>query len=224
MAEIKTYVIPSRLYRYRSGKSLERDLDALINGELWCSRFDQQNDPMEGLYSARRSIQKDPNYRSRLKNISHGKRTIGMCSFTEVKDHELMWAHYADQFRGYCISYVTKSLLAKLPEEVDLIRLYYSDYPPKINQEHERPEKVILSYKHNKWLYEREWRLLAPRLGSLGYQETSCVSKIYLGPRMLEDTRSFIADRLKNSGIEIREMIVNGYKVEEVSGETSSSI
>lgn len=97
--------------------------------------------------------------------VRDNKSYIGMCSFSEVHDHELMWAHYADQFRGICISYSLSKLLKGLPREVTFVRMFYNETEPTIHRTTDDPgqlAKMVLSYKNYRWLYEREWRMFAP--------------------------------------------------------------
>lgn len=107
MATIQSYVQPTRLYRYRAlenGK-LEQELSAITQGYLYCSPYLDLNDPMEGSFSSSKQLRRSAKYREIKNAITDTKADIGMCSFSEVYDHELMWAHYADQFKGMCISY-----------------------------------------------------------------------------------------------------------------------
>ncbi len=103
MATIDSYAQPPRLYRYRALKDFEREIDAIENSYVYCSAFTDLNDPMEGLFSSSRRFREKENYRSIRRSIVDNKSRIGMCSFSEVRNHELMWAHYADQFSGVCV-------------------------------------------------------------------------------------------------------------------------
>src|SRR5689334_15026167 len=100
-ATIENYVQPRSLYRYRSVKEdrlLNRELDAIQNHHLYCSAYTELNDPMEGSFSSSKLVRKSERYRQVKAAIIDNKAQIGICSFTEVYDHELMWAHYADRF------------------------------------------------------------------------------------------------------------------------------
>src|SRR5437667_3269872 len=52
MATIESYVQPRRLYRYRSIANLDRELDSILKGYLYCSPYMKLNDPMEGLFTS----------------------------------------------------------------------------------------------------------------------------------------------------------------------------
>jgi len=105
MANIQYYVQPQRLYRYRSLEKFDREIEAIKERYLYCAPYLDLNDPMEGLFTSSQLLKKSERYREIRRAITDKKAQIGMCSFSEVYDHELMWAHYANQFKGICIAY-----------------------------------------------------------------------------------------------------------------------
>ena len=49
MVQIDPPVLPPRLYRYRSVRSIDlvdRELDAIFNNYVWCSPYRDLNDPI----------------------------------------------------------------------------------------------------------------------------------------------------------------------------------
>lgn len=145
-----------------------------------------------------------------------------MCSFSEVRNHELMWAHYADQFSGVCVSYSFSKLQRLLPDNVSFVRMFYDETEPTVHSTRKRHgdlAKMVLSYKNHRWLYEREWRMFAPERGEVRYRDTACVTTVYLGSRISEAHRKVITDRLSESGIRTRSMSINKYSI---SFETNS--
>jgi len=215
MATIESYVQPSRLYRYRSLKEFDRELEAIENGYLFCAPYRAMNDPMEGLYSSGRNLKESADYRAVRQSIRDNKSDIGMCSFSEVHNHELMWAHYADQFKGICISYSLSKLLKALPKDVNFVRMFYNETEPTIYQTRGDPNqiaKMIFSYKNYRWLYEREWRMFAP-LDKVYYRDTTCVTRVYLGSRIKDHHRNQLTSRLKRLKIKTRHMIIDKYSI-----------
>jgi Protein of unknown function (DUF2971) len=74
-----------------------------------------------------------------------------MCSFSEVRNHELMWAHYADQFKGICISYSLSKLLKRLARDVSFVRMFYNETMPIVHRSNKEPSqlaRMVLSYKN----------------------------------------------------------------------------
>lgn len=221
MATIQNYVRPQRLYRYRSIKSyldpemevknnLDREIEAIEHACLYCARYTQLNDPMEGTFRSSSSLRQDDRYRNIKSEIIDEKSQTGICSFTEVQNHELMWAHYADQFAGICVAYNFSMLLRYLPEHVSFVRMYYSEKVPVVRHSHlqpDQPAKMILSYKNYRWLYEREWRMFG-QIGSVSYRKINCVTHVYLGSKIAPEhkdriTRAMLALRIKVSDMRV---------------------
>ena len=85
---------------------------------------------MEGVYSSSKVFKKSANYRAVRSAISDRKSEIGICSSSETRDQELMWAHYAHQFSGICIEYSLSSLLSLLPKDASFVRMFYDERGP----------------------------------------------------------------------------------------------
>lgn len=213
MATIESFVTPRQLYRYRSLVNFDQELEAIEEGYLYCAAYHQLNDPMEGTFTSSRLLKKSPNYRAIRDAVIDNKARMGLCSFSEVHDHELMWAHYADNFKGICVAYKLALLLDNLDEDVNFVRMYYNETVPTIRSTRTEPNglaKMVLSYKNYRWLYEREWRMFAS-LGKASYEKTECVARVYLGSRIHSTNRKRIKDRLKRLGIETRDMTITQY-------------
>lgn len=228
MAEIKTYAKPGMIYRYRSlfagsddrklradPKRMSRELSALEDRYVYCSTYREMNDPMEGFYRASQRVKEKSDYDDFVELVRGQKLQLGIASFSETWNNELMWAHYAGAFAGICIGYSMKKLLAGLPDECALARVAYGDKPYYVglgaHKEHDRA-RAILSTKSTKWSYEREWRLFAPNSGRAQYANDS-VSCIYLGARMSSADQDRIVDRLKLLGIDVQRTEVDGYSI-----------
>jgi hypothetical protein len=217
VATIEAYAQPPRLYRYRSLKEFDRELRAIEQGYLFSADFTALNDPMEGLFSSSRHLREKEDYRATRQAILDNKSQIGMCCFCEVNNHELMWAHYAEQFSGICVSYSLSKLLRCLPDDVSLVRMFYDETEPTLHRSrapHNDLAKMILSYKNHRWLYEREWRLFAPNKGEVYYHDQSCVTTVYLGSRISDEHRHAIGARLAVLNIKSRNMLIKKYSVD----------
>jgi hypothetical protein len=215
MATIKHYVKPQRIYRYRSLRDLDREIDAIEQGYLYCAPYTDLNDPMEGLFSSSHLLRESEDYRAIRTAIRDNKARIGMCSFSEVHDHELMWAHYADQFRGMCVAYSLSRLLSNLEKDVSFVRMYYNEMVPTVSLTDKEPghlAKMVLSYKNYRWLYEREWRMFAP-LGKAHYHKVTCATRVYLGSRIDDHKRDRIISTMKRLRIETRDMSIDKYSI-----------
>ncbi len=218
MASIESYVKPQRLYRYRSLKTpeeFEREVEAIEKGYLFCAAYMNLNDPMEGIFTSSQTLRNSVQFHEIREAIIDRKTEIGMCSFSEVNNHELMWAHYADHYRGICVAYNLSRLLKKLEKNFTFVRIYYNEKAPtvgKTNRERDTLAKMVLSYKNYRWLYEREWRMFGS-LGEAYYRDTTCVSRVYLGSRMNRRNREQIGNTLKKLGIKTSDMTIRKYSI-----------
>lgn len=91
---------------------------------------------------------------------------IGICSLTEVPDDILMWSHYADSHKGFCIK-----LLDDEKERFiqGTYQVSYSDEFPIVNPIRDdvdvRMNKTLLT-KAKHWDYEKEWRTIDHEKGT----------------------------------------------------------
>ena len=215
MAHIRSYVEPPQLYRYRPSEHLDREIQASHEGYLFCAAFDDLNDPMEGLFASSRRLRNSDRYHEIRTAIRDSKSHIGICSFSEVQNHELMWAHYASQFKGICIAYSLPRLLGSLANNVDFVRMYYNESVPIIGKTKKPASELarkILSYKNYRWLYEREWRMFAPQ-GKAFYTNPHCVTHVYLGSRMDPTDAQKVTTKLTPLKIKTITMFVKKYSI-----------
>lgn len=219
MAEVRIYSTPPSLFRYRSidGPKLEQELEAIINRYIFCPLLSEMNDPMEGMHREALSYIGQPNTRKDRKQIEEAKSRLGIASFSEVRDHQPMWAYYADQFKGICVQYSTRALLDQLASDVDLVRLAYNEVPPLIVADRATPldrAKLSLATKNIRWRSEREWRIIAPNRGQAFYRDIRAVSSLYLGSRVNLDVEQRIRTALEPLKVRVLKMKISKYKIE----------
>jgi hypothetical protein len=206
-------VRPTELYRYRSLKKIDRELEAIERKFLYCAAYDTLNDPMEGLFRSTLGLRMSEDYRNIRDSIIENKARIGICSFSEVHNHGPMWAHYADEFRGICIAYSLSKLLDTLAQDITFVRMFYNEDVPAVTLSDPDPAKKILSYKNYRWLYEREWRMFGT-LGTMSYANSECVTRVYLGSRMTDTRRDQITARLSNLNLPTHDMTIDKYSID----------
>lgn len=220
---IVDYVTPTQLFRYRSFRRFDddtlevqrREFAAIQEGYIWAAAYHQMNDPMEGTFYARRRGPGDHYFQTILASIREGKQRTGIACFSETPTNELMWAHYADEFRGICIAYDFSDLRESLVENAAFSRLFYTENPPNLHlgeNDLETDVRRVLSSKSQKWGYEREWRMFTPELGRIAYRNPA-VRTIYFGHRIDASIRSTIERLARRQDIECSEMQLNGYRV-----------
>ncbi|MGO4708165.1 DUF2971 domain-containing protein, partial [Chryseobacterium sp. 2TAF14] len=121
-----------KLYRYQGINNLERDLEFIGNSKIWTSEFESLNDPSEGLFDLKdlkfglgiltSLLRKNKSavdiYCNTINKISlqAKNQSRGVYCLSKVYNSELMWAHYAQGHKGYCIEYDLDLFKIKLPK------------------------------------------------------------------------------------------------------------
>jgi len=216
MAQLDQPILPPLLYRYRplSNDTIDREIAAIDEQYIWLSNYRELNDPMEGFYEPSGRLQKENNYTEAARQLLSAKKQIGICSFSDTHENELMWTHYATNYAGICVAYRPIPLIKGLPDDTHLARLTYGNTPPKIdNSEATNLDKAatkILSHKKSNWVYEREWRVLGPR-GRLNIESKGCARAVYLGSRIAPSHKDRIMMELAQVHVSIHEMRVSDY-------------
>ena len=139
----------------------------------------------------------------------------GICCFTDLFDHPLMWSHYANQHQGICVGYT----LDRQPEPSIFPVQYGGDRTIKSSliedalikkdpQAQHYLDQQILFRKAPEWHYEKEWRLLGPRGRHFS---TLKLSEIIFGLRCSMSMKYTFFSLLENRSpkIDFYEMIEN---------------
>jgi hypothetical protein len=219
-AQIALPHLPTRLFRYRSlakgDEAVTQELAAIKDNYLWCSDFTKMNDPMEGFYSPSILLKKHKDAERIMSAILDQKTSIGIACFSETKESELMWTHYAGNYGGICIAYSSQRLQKRMEASVRLVRVAYGDTMPILTaaeaRDVEGAARIILSHKKMNWYYEREWRILGQKGKNVIVPGSShLITQIYLGSRIKREHEAEIVRELHPLGIPIRKMTVSDY-------------
>jgi hypothetical protein len=119
------------------------------------------------------------------KLIEHFLKNYGVCCFTEINNDILMWGHYADSFKGFCLEFRTE-----YDPFFKLHQVKYKNCFPTFNildlyLNHDNSQvKDLYCTKYINWNYEKEWRVLHDKAGTLFHYEPKCLKAIYFGPKI----------------------------------------
>jgi Protein of unknown function (DUF2971) len=173
-----------------------RDCKCILNNQLWFSSLENLNDPFEGVFQIDTSIgkalklfKKNIDFEKlenlKIETIKGKKENCGILSLTTDNQNLLMWSHYTNNQRGYCIEFnldaknFIKFNNKKLTSKVHLKKVSYSDEYPKesiLNSDN----NMIFGYKSKCWNYEKEYRFISSNSGLYTYNE-NCLKAIFLG-------------------------------------------
>ncbi len=97
---------------------------------------------------------------------------LGFVSLSAKPISTLMWAHYADSFKGFVVGYDFDAIEALVPDDYSgvLAEVQYEVDRPKwadmdtFEREEDVNQNIITCYstKSKSWEYEEEWRLILP--------------------------------------------------------------
>lgn len=195
--EKKNYV---HLYSFRRFNVYS--LSDLINNEITVSTSKKMNDPFDSiinLWGSEEQLKETCKEHKHIKNLSKSFDYFRIRSFCNGETEEalgnlLMWSHYADEHRGYCVKYKLSKHFIKQDENDSFEHMFLK---PIIYRKDE--EKVDISElttintdlafatKHRSWKYENEVRLIVynPNKEESFYgiplDKDSCIEAIYFG-------------------------------------------
>lgn len=131
---------PKYLYQYKAIN--DRNLENLLNQQIWLSLPLYLNDPFEQEYGIYR------------------EGALISC-FTENYNSLLMWSHYSNSHQGYCVKYNFDDISNYFKSNLFPV-LYSSErFKPSI-KESGNANAVINTFIHkaSEWKYEKEWRVI----------------------------------------------------------------
>lgn len=96
------------------------------------------------------------------KQLFNMKKKFRVACFTESNISPLMWAHYAESHKGFCIEYDLKKLAEGY--RYGLLPVIYSDKRYDVtNAVISRNKNLLMNpyyFKSMEWEYEKEWRMV----------------------------------------------------------------
>ena len=216
------YKIYMLVYKYRSGNS--NDLTALKRNYFWAPDANNLNDPCETLLLSDKIIQQADvisrvfnknavaynNFLAAEEKFKENIKNVGIYSLSQTYNHELLWAHYANSHKGYCVEYELDLLLDNTKFRNGYhFPILYKKTPPLYDNGHinniEVMVKEIVGVKSECWKYEEEYRITTDLSGPHIY-DYKALKSIYFGLRMSDLQKRRIMSCLKGRGVKYYQM------------------
>lgn len=212
-----------RLFKYRPGADcFKRDLETIKANQFWSSPVEYLNDPCETLTDKTR-IKKLQNWIARKMNIATKENLeflnenaeevlnlsdkMGIFSLSNTHLDELLWAHYGNSHKGFCIEYdLTKLVETDGEKNIYSRRVKYRNKPPKIwftdafTTNYNKLVEKYGFYKSKRWKYEKEHRIVTSKIGKNSHQ-LGAIKSIYFGLKMDEEEKDKMISELNGRGI-----------------------
>jgi hypothetical protein len=134
----------------------------------------------------------------------------GILSLSAIRDHTLMWSHYADGHRGFCIGIDSRKLLrfadrlaySGIHLLLDKVR-YYMELP-KLNPYKLTESQIFMTKlfcKSQEWSYELEYRLLCGERPDFTLQlAPNILHSVSLGAKCPVADRQRVIELMNNKG------------------------
>jgi len=196
------------VYKYRS--NYDRDISLLLNSEIYASSYIDQNDPFEGIMSL--NLMNDRtlgmaeghfilNDRESILSRYFGSMNLleiyGIYSLSKTCESELLWAHYSNCHKGFCVEYKLDDLLEhgqKLNSFAYVIEVKYRNAPPFYSNDDFGDTDIMtkpmiytqLGMKSTAWKYEEEIRIVFRGCGKKKISQNA-VRSIIFGARATDN-------------------------------------
>ncbi|MFB9077781.1 DUF2971 domain-containing protein [Flavobacterium procerum] len=227
------------VYKYRGGddKIFERDLESLEKNCFWSSSLRNLNDPQENMVSTDKFVKQskifDNLFSGKVNSnlsmvnqclddlLSHNER-VGIYSLSTSFKDKLLWAHYANSHKGFCIEYDLDKLVdSYIYESKSHFPVLYNEKPTElelgnISETSARDNSLlqkIFACKSKEWEYEKEYRIVTNDSGLHNY-DFEAVKSIYFGMKMPDYQKREVIKRLEGRSIKF-------YQIETISNDYS---
>lgn len=150
--------------------------------------------------------------------VETGKlNTIGICCFSEINNDILMWAHYANGHRGFCLEFDARAFPIISAKQVVYSKVFPLFNFVEIIDEAKPTYRLILT-KSEHWNYEKEWRVIIDNGDSGIIYDKQVLTGIYFGSAMPDLHKEILGNILSGSNTKIYEMKISSteYKVTSV--------
>lgn len=239
---LKSY-IPQFLYKYGSFDSPYWE-KTVIKGEIYLSPAKKFNDPFDCRpnFDYQKAISKGKLRKILLKrfpdrsfeSISQKEITqyvidglredVFVSCFSEIWDSLLMWAHYANNYNGFCIKYDFSEVSERVKDNLYpvLYESKYIDITQNLISSNDNTGLICNLAKEKEWSYEKEWRIVKYKRDPIYFRKH--IKAIYIGNRCNKENKDKVLKWANEKGVTVYNIIPakSEYKLEayEIKDET----
>lgn len=221
-----------KLYKFKSGS--DRDINALLNEQLWVPTLNLMNDPMDiGFYININKI--DAKEKFNETNIiafqNALNRSVAVLSFSITIQNRRLWNYYSDGMKGFVLTYRSENLIKSImnseeKNRKDIVyrRMSYGSDKYDLSNDFNTFLKYgsipvvskdfkLLFCKDKSWEEEQEYRI-ALSIGKNNSENGFLIEiirpyEVGVGYRMASENYNKIKDWCENKKITLRKFIPN---------------
>lgn len=208
-----------RAYKYRANiivNGEKRDTLQLSQGILYAPNIENLNDPFEGSVELPKSYKYEQWVTPLVQRLySSGIYSLSKPQINETFPcNELLWAHYANSHKGFCIEYDLDKLSNNISCDFDItnvINVTYKSNRPKVfnNEDVFLTQQKVFGTKSMVWEYENEVRLIFKKSGEKIVPKDA-ITAIYFGLRIGLEDRNEIIKQMHGRNINFYQIERNG--------------
>ena len=175
--------IPQTVYKFFSTNLY--NIEALKEKYIYLTHFSKFNDPFDCNFNLIdfSKQNKKSNQKKKEKSLIENFKNIGVSCFSRKNDSILMWSHYAENHKGFCIEFYNNRNEYDLnPLDINYIKNFKN-----INYYTNKKDALchMLYTKSVEWEYEQELRLVKTNIKNdinrKLYYDTKSIKTIYFG-------------------------------------------
>ncbi len=226
----------------------QKKFDSLKDNKLWLSKFENLNDPFEykamfldteKLKSAGCPIEVVEEAYTSIKNL------FMITSFTTtIIDNMPMWAHYANNHKGFCVEYKVNNprlifpisyeedrtaIASIITNYINIANKLYTGEIKEDNLEYQKYVHIFLHnafIKHKSWLYEEEYRLAYTNFNSesitngisISLQKLGLeVESIYIGMKCSKLNKNKLIEIARSNSFKVFDVLLDSKEYKLVS-------
>jgi hypothetical protein len=140
--------------------------------------------------------------------LRRAKNSRGIFSLVKEWNSELLWAHYSDSHRGFCIEYDIERLQQSIATSNRLIKVNYADATPPLSyfkmksSGSEYLDGILSGTKSRAWKYEKEYRLVTDASGRFSHA-VDAIRSVTFGMRCSSDKMKELLSVIKGRGYDV---------------------
>lgn len=215
---------PEKIFKYRAFNNLKYVNEIFEKKRLYLAKRKELNDPFEGcnfsvnLGVAGQGITKALKVHHPI--IEERLDRYRFLSLSENCRSPQMWAHYADNYRGFCLQFSTLYTFKQI-KPVSYIPSDITHEEQKIpGDENKLLEIITDSYfkKCKEWNYEKEYRILKPASEEYLEFDIEELETVILGINISEENKrneEILINHAQKNGIRVLKMFISNenYKI-----------
>ena len=132
-------------------------------------------------------------------------KQIGVCCLTRSSSNILMWSHYADEHKGFCLEFEATDFTPMFGAAQEV--KYAEGFPTVdfFNTPHDAQVDLIFLTKYSGWQYEEEYRIIDHTSGSgLHSYRAELLKSVTFGLRMPDSEKTRIRKWIEKREVEVK--------------------